>query len=111
MEMKLHTLDVQFTNLKEEVHDQSTDENTKIIQLERQNEELQIMYKAAKEDTEAHKKFVDELTLKLKAKTNCENELEIKTQALNKALQQIQKMEFNKESYLEYQQQAKVCFK
>lgn len=107
MEMKLHTLDVQFTNLKEEVHDQSTDENTKIIQLERQNEELQIMYKAAKEDTEAHKKFVDELTLKLKAKTNCENELEIKTQALNKALQQIQKMEFNKESYLEYQQQAK----
>lgn len=36
-------------------------------------------------------------------------ELEIKKQELRKAQMQIKELEFDKETYLEFKQQAKVC--
>lgn len=45
----------------------------------------------------------------LSTKNSIERDLELKEQALQKAQLKIKELEYARESYLEFQQQAKVC--
>lgn len=107
-DMQIQKLDSSISTLKTEMQYSTSDENNEVTALKRKISELEYIYKAAQEETEAHKSLVVELNKRVADRSNIEGQLEIKTQALAKAHLQIKDISFSKASYLEYQQQSKT---
>ncbi|XP_063921477.1 mitotic spindle assembly checkpoint protein MAD1 [Zophobas morio] len=105
---EIEELEKSLTEMKEESRLFDGEENAEIILLNRKLAELQMMLDAAEEDAEAQKKLVLELEKRLTEKSVTERELERKDQALQVALLKIKDLEYAKENFLEFQDQAKT---
>ncbi|KAH0815712.1 hypothetical protein GEV33_007078 [Tenebrio molitor] len=105
---EIEELEKSLSEMKEESRLYDGEENAEIITLNRKLAELQIMLDAAEEDAEAQKKLVHEFEKRLAEKNVMERDLEKKDQALQVAVLRIRDLEYAKENYLEFQDQAKT---
>lgn len=114
-------------HIKQESSLQEEEYQDEIRELKRKLTENDTILKAAQLDAEAQQKLNEELSKflifcvkmfdfvlsflvkSLSTKNSIERDLELKEQALQKAQLKIKELEYARESYLEFQQQAKVC--
>ncbi|XP_023016891.2 mitotic arrest-deficient 1 [Leptinotarsa decemlineata] len=105
---KIEDLEKSMEEMKEESRIAESDENGIIPGLERRIAELENMLEAAEEDAEAQKKLAEELAKRLDENTYFQKEYEIKDQELRKAKLHIKDLEYAKENFMEFQEQAKT---
>nr|CAH7713945.1 unnamed protein product [Callosobruchus chinensis] len=104
---QIEKLEKTVEEFKEESRQIMSEEHSAVPKLERKIAALETMLEAAQEDAEAQKKLAAELEKRLSEHNASERSLEQKEQALQRARLQIKELEYAKETFLEYQEQAK----
>lgn len=129
---KVEDLEKQLEDSKERSSIEDEENRSEIVTLKRKIEQMETVLEAAQQDADAHKQLAEELSNlktkkkrlritsndclfvlflenRLSEKNSVDRELEMKKQELRKAQLQIKELEFDRETYLEFKQQAKVC--
>ncbi|CAH0550480.1 unnamed protein product [Brassicogethes aeneus] len=83
-------------------------ESAEIGSLKRRINELTVLAESAEAEAEAQKKLVADLDKRITEKVNLEKDLELKEQAFQKAKLRIKELEYAKDNFLEFQEQAKT---
>ncbi|KAG5897303.1 hypothetical protein JTB14_011466 [Gonioctena quinquepunctata] len=105
---QIENLERSLEDMKEESRIMESEENGLVPGLERRIAELETMLEAAEEDAEAQKKLAEELVKRLSENTALQKEYDLKEQELRKAKLQIKDLEYSKENFMEFQEQAKT---